>query len=299
MHKRYNINAYIAGLCSALIVGFSFLAIKICIPYGSPFEIIVFRFNTALVVAIIALIINLKRHKIKRVRPLLIIGLSYIVFVIFQTLGVYYLSSVESAIIFAAAPIVVQILAAVFLKEYTNKTQNIFILITVTSLLIMVIKNAKHIEFNGFGVLLITIGMLGLATNTVLIRKHRGEYLPTEISSITIITGGIIFNIGAIIDCIVNDNLGHYIELIHNGKFMVGVVFLGIFCIFISSTLMAFINKRLKAVQASLFGSLSTVVSLLAGVIILGEDIFIYQVVCSVGIIVGIIGVNAWGDGNG
>ena len=299
MHKANNLSAYIAGVCFAFIVGFSYLAIKVCAQYGSPFEIIVFRFNVAVVVAIIVTFLNFKRHKIERFKPLLFIGVTYVLFVIFQTLGVYYLSSVESAILFAAVPIVVQVLAVVFLKEYTNKTQNIFILITITSLLIMVIKNAKIIDFNGIGVVLVLLAMFCMASNIVLIRKYRGEFLPTEISSATIFLGGLIFNVGAIIDCSLNDNFGHYIDLFCNMKFMMGIVFLGVFCIFISSTLTAFINKRLKAVEASLFGNLSTVVSLLTGVFILGESIYIYQLLCSVGIIAGIIGVNKWRDNNG
>jgi multidrug transporter EmrE-like cation transporter len=51
----------------------------------------------------------------------------------------------------------------------------------------------------------------------------------------------------------------------------------------------------MEAVKATIFGNLSTAISVVAGIAILGEPFAYYNIICTAVIIVGVIGVSAAG----
>ncbi|MEG0291245.1 MAG: DMT family transporter [Anaerovoracaceae bacterium] len=294
MHKEYNIRPYLAGMIFATLIGFSFYAIKLCVTSGTAIQILTYRFNFAFLAVIIILICN-KNKKIEMYAhklPLLVIGATYIGFMLLQTIGLVIATSIECSIIFATIPIMVQVIASFYLNEKTTKAQNFFAILTVFALLVMIIKGATGIEVNIFGFIILIISALSMAVNNVLMRKYRGVFRPFEMSSMTVIIGFIVFNVITIILGIINNNIGEYFKPIKDPTFLFATIYLGVFCILITNTIAGYMYSKLKAVQSSIFGNLSTAISISLGVIMLNEPFYTYQIICTIMVLVGVIGIN-------
>ena len=72
---------------------------------------------------------------------------------------------------------------------------------------------------------------------------------------------------------------------------MAAVAYLGIGCTLITATLISFALRTLPALSATIFGNLSTAISVVAGALVLGEPLYAYQIVCTVLIAVGVLGI--------
>ncbi len=176
--------AYAAAVLFSFVVGFTFLAAKLLMGTVTPIEALAYRFNAALITALFVSMFN--RDKIcfrgRITSQLLLMSLLYCLFMLFQFAGLKYCTSIESGIIFALIPIIVQVLAAFFLKERSTAIQNLFVFISVASIVAMIVLGAGDLTLNLKGITLLLISSLCMAVSNIFMRKLRGEYNPYEIS---------------------------------------------------------------------------------------------------------------------
>ena len=292
--------AYSCAVIFTILTGFSFLGIKLCIPYADTFHVLVHRFNFALLALIILAVTKVVKLELrgKPKRNLLITASFYIVFILFQVMGMYYATSIEGSIIFAAVPIMVQIIAAVFLHEKPTWVQTAFILLSVCSLMIMVVLGSNEITFNPLGVILIFISSIAMALNNVCSRYVRNQYTPIELSGAIIILGTIVFNLIFIVRGFFVDQQG-YFEPLQHLEFTIATCYLGVGCILLTAQIMAYMQCKLQSAKAAVFGNVGTAISILAGALILGEHLYVYHIVCSVLIVAGALGLNFFGRRGG
>ena len=175
MDKKDLTKAYTAAIFFSFLVGFSFLWIKMCIPYADSLHILAHRFNFALIALV--LIIAFKVVKVdlkgKPKKNLLLTAGFYVGFMFFQVIGMYFATSIEGAIIFAAIPIMVQIIAAVFLGEKTTWVHNVFMAVSAVALMVMVVLGSSEISFDPVGVILLFLSSICMALNNVYMRYVR------------------------------------------------------------------------------------------------------------------------------
>lgn len=303
MFKNDIKKAYFSAAIFTLIVGFSFLGIKICVPYADTIHVLVHRFNFALLALILLVVTGIFKLELKG-KPkgkLMISAILYIIFILFQVMGMYYVTSIEGSIIFAMVPIFVQIIAAVFLGEKPVWVQTAFILLSVCSLVAMLILGSSAITFSPLGAVLMFISSLAMACNNVLTRYVRNIYTPIELSSAIIITGTIVFNVIFIVRSLFMPDLPGYFEPLQHIDFVIAAAYLGVGCILASAQIMAFMQSKLQSAKAAVFGNVSTAISIVAGAMILGEPLYAYHIVCSVFIVAGALGLNFYrkkGDKN-
>ena len=112
--------AYLAGITQAIIIGLSFLFIKMSLEVTMPLDILAHRFSVAFIGA--TLFLWLFKTKItitlKEVLSLSLIAIFYPTFLfLFQVLALYYTSSSEAGIIQAITPITTMIFASWVLGE--------------------------------------------------------------------------------------------------------------------------------------------------------------------------------------
>lgn len=285
---------YGSALLFSLIVGFSFVGVKTSLAAASPLVTLTYRFNFAFLASLIILLTGLLRINIrKKPKKMLVLtaGL-YLGFMVLQTVGLVFSTSVESGIIFAIIPIIAKIVAAVFLKENTSWKQNIFVCMSVASVITMFVLGASDIAVNLAGLLILLLSSVSLACSNVLMRYVRGVYTPFEISYFIAACGCLIFNLATIIAGITNGTIDRYFEPLNNMSFMLATAYLGILSTLISSVLMTYMLAHMDAVKATIFGNLSTAISIVAGVVLLGEPLQAYHIVCTILIIGGVIGLN-------
>lgn len=287
--------AYIAAVFFSILVGFSFLGIKVCQPYISSMEIIAYRYDFAFVTMVILIAfgvvkVNLK-HKSKG--KLIKVAVFYVLFMALQVVGLLYATSVEGAIFFAIIPIFVKILALFMLGEKSTKTENFFIALTVAALLLMIIMGATDITIHPIGIICLLLSSVSTALNNVYMRAARNEVTPIEITWGITLMGVIPFNIYVIVGHIINgDGITAYFRPLATPEVFIATFFLGVGCILLTAQLMSYMQSKLEAVKAAIFGNVSTTISIVAGVIILKEPLEWYHIVCTIGIIAGVVGLS-------
>ncbi len=285
---------YGSAVLFSLIVGFSFIGVKTCVSVATPLETLTFRFNFAFLATLIVVLVGLIKIDLrgKPKKKLALTAGLYLGFMVFQTIGLVFSTSIESGIIFAIIPILAKIIASLFLKENTNWKQNVFVCMSVAAVITMFVLGASDLSVNMVGLVILLLSSVSMACSNVMMRYVRGVYKPFEISCF--ITGGgcIIFNLATIVIGIKNGTLGDYFEPLSHMNFVLATAYLGIPSTLISALFMAYMLAHMEAVKATIFGNLSTAISIVAGVIVLGEPLQLYHIVCTLLIIMGVIGLS-------
>ncbi len=298
MDKKNSIKAYSAAIFFSVLVGFSFLGIKTCVPFANSLQILVHRYNFAFLMLLILLVCRIVKLDL-RGRPkrnLILTAGFYIGFMILQVAGLFLATSIEGSILFAVVPIMVQIIASFFLGEKSTMLQNIFVGLSVAALVIMIIMGSSSVSFHLGGSVLLLLGSLSMALSNVFMRYVRTQYRPIEISAAIIIGGFLVFNLAFLIYGGFTGTLDTYLAPLKHVEFIAATAYLGIGCILLSAQLMSYLLSKLPAVKATIFGNVSTAISIVAGVLVLGEPLMGYHIICTVLIIAGVIGLSAAGS---
>lgn len=295
MYQDTKLKPIVAGIGFATFVGFSFMAIKVCVPIANTVEILLFRYGFAALGALVYQIVtrSLSYEKIDK-KAVGLMALFYLLFILFQTIGLIFSTSIMASIVLSSIPIIVLIFARIFLKEKTTVLQNIFAFITVGAVISLVISGTNKVEINLIGTVLLILAAFMMSICNLLMRHFRGKYRPIEFASTVSLLGFIMFASIYIIYSIIDNNYNTYriIELLTNTKFIFATAYLGIPCILLSVLLSGYVFSRLEAVQSAIFNNLSTAISVCAGVIILKEGFSSFQLLCTGLIVLGVIGVN-------
>ena len=292
--EESSLKVYGSAVLFSMIVGFSFIGVKTCISVATPLETLTFRFNFAFLATlavVLAGVVKIDLAGKPKTKLALTAGL-YLGFMVLQTIGLVFSTSIESGIIFAIIPILAKIIASIFLKESTNWKQNIFVCMSVAAVITMFVLGASDITVNVAGMIILLLSSVSMALSNVMMRYVRGVYKPFEISFF--ITGGgcLIFNLATIVYGLKTGTLGNYFEPLSHMNFVLATAYLGIPSTLVSALIMAYMLAHMEAVKATIFGNLSTAVSIVAGVIVLREPLQLYHVVCTILIITGVIGLS-------
>lgn len=109
--------AYLAALSFSAIIGFSFLFTKIALGYASPLTNLAHRYTIAALVLVVLhqtklIKVSLSRKDILSILSILPLSLFYpLLFFIFQSFALQYISSSEAGILQALVPIFTLLLA--------------------------------------------------------------------------------------------------------------------------------------------------------------------------------------------
>ena len=288
---------YSVAASFTLSIGFSFFGIKQCVPYGDTLTILTYRYVAALIgVAIWTIVTKAMGNAPEPIpgRPRIKLyqtAAFYILFMIFQIFAMFYCTSIEGALVYAMVPIFAKILGRIVLGEKSTPLQYFFVIVTVAALIMLILMNATNIELNGKGLILITISTIFMGCQNVSARYVRGVFQPIEITKAIAVGGSFVFIAAGVIRAIVTGTMGEFLEPLHHPDFIVWVSFLGIFCILLSAQCMAYMLAHLEIIQSTVFNSASTLVSVIAGALILGEPLYWFHYVCGVLILAGVVGL--------
>ncbi len=114
---------FIAGIMFALVVGVNMLASKVALLYADPYTVLAWRFNFAMVGAVVVLII-IKKNPLPMFKlnwDGILTTFSYISFMLLQVVGLVYSTSIEGAIMFSIVPILSKIISGFVLHEKSTK----------------------------------------------------------------------------------------------------------------------------------------------------------------------------------
>ncbi|HDR7573648.1 TPA: DMT family transporter, partial [Bacillus mobilis] len=292
--------AYLSALLYSLIIGFSFMFVKLALTVTSPLDTLAHRFTVAFVAASIPIVFGFIKLNVsfKNILALLPLAIFYpALFFAFQAFGLVYTSSSEAGIIQAAIPIFTMMLASYFLKEYTNTWQKISVLISVIGVIYIFIMNGIGTHETSFiGVILILLSALSSAFYNVLARKMTKKFKLMDLTYTMTVIGFISFNLIAIASHISKGTITVYFKPFTNGTFLVSILYLGLLSSLLTALLLNYSLSYIEAAKISVFSNLSTLITIIAGVIFLHEQISYYHIIGTIMIIFGIIGTNFLGN---
>lgn len=294
---------YLAALTYTAIIGLSFMFVKIALRSANPLDILAFRFMASFIAVIISILfgwvkLNYSGDRLKKILPLAI--LYPLMFFAFQTFGLQYADSSEAGIIQASAPIFTLILATYILKEKSNMWQKMSILLTVFGVVYIIIMKGASFEFSSFndfkGIIFILLSALAFSGYSVLVRPLTKEFSSTELAYIMIIISFFVFNIVAIGKHLIDGTIITFFAPLVNLDFVLAILYLGVLSSLITAILTNYVLSHLEAAKMVVFANLATVITIIAGVVFLKEQIFYYHIIGCILIIGGVLGTNFLGD---
>lgn len=291
-----------AGMAYALLFGLTFMFISIALRYTSPFLLLSIRFSIAFIVMSILVIFKILKvnFKNKNLLPLILVG--FMQPILYFALETYALKSIPSSIagtISSLIPISVALSSAYFLKEKPTKAQYGFILTSIVGVVIIVIFGATDSGSGSLvGILLLIGAILSQTAFTILSRKFSVRYTPTETTYFMMGIGGFVFTIIAFIECLIKGDLTAFITPFLHKEFIFTIIFLSIFASIMGFFLINYTLSKMEAARVAVFENLCTIVSIIAGVVFLGENFKVYHVIGAILIILGVWGTNRFTASN-
>ena len=296
-----SINKYLpvlAGITFASIFGFSFLFTKEGLELVAPLQLLAYRFKiAALALTLLWLLgiikINIRREKIGM---LFLLGLFQpVLYFLFETTGINLTSASEAGLMVSLIPIVVAILASLFLKERPSSLQVFFILLSVSGvILIIAMQEALALDRNLLGFLFLGGAVLMAGVYNILSRLLSISYRPIDLTFFMMWIGALIFNTMALFQ--LDWQLGIYLEMLRKPPVYISVLYLGLFSSVVAFLMMNYTLSRIRAYQSAVFANLTTVIAILAGVFIRNEPFYWFQVLGGAMIILGVWGTNYFGQ---
>lgn len=299
MSKDHRGSAYLAAVLYAVIVGLSFLFTKVALDISNPIDILAHRFIASFITLSIPVFFKLVPVSLNKQRIIKVLPLAFLYplcFFGFQTFGLQHATSSEAGIILASSPVFTMIMASYFLNEKSNIFQKISIAISLVGVLYITFSKGASIDLanlKGMGLLLLSA--LSFAGYSVWARKLAKDYSTIELSFVMITLSFIVFTSFALVQNMVSGSLREFLLPLTNVQFIVSIFYLGVLSTLGTSLLTNFALSKLEASKMIVFANLGTVISIVAGVIFLKEEIFFYHIVGSLMIIGGVLGTNFLG----
>lgn len=292
--KSKQLKGTIAALIVNIIFGFSFLFSKIALSYAHPLIILAVRFTVAFAVLNLLWMFGIVKlnFKGKPKKRILLMSLAQpLLYFILELYGIENTSSAMSGVIISLVPVVVIILSAVFLKEKPTVSQILFSLLSLISIAVISILSDNGAINKPFGILLLLGATLCAAVFNILSRTESKHYSPFERTYIMFLVGTVGFNLIALIG-LRSNYVTELVTAVGAFEFWGAILYLSVASSIVAFMLYNYSTSVISPVRSASFSNLITVVSVLAGLILLKESMSLPQLICCALIIIGVFGVN-------
>ena len=289
-----NKKAHIAGIFFSVIFGFSFMMSKMALEYVTPVGLIAYRFLLAFIVFEILRLTKVIKININRkalISIVLVAIFQPVLYFLFETFGLAKTTSAEAGLMIALIPIFVTILSSVILKEKPLFLQVIFILISVSGVvLIQIFKSGLNFESSSIGFGLLLLAVISAALFNIASRSAAKDHKPHEITYVMMIMGAVCFNGIYIVQLLIENDLPRYFSNLSNPSVFLPILYLGIIASIIGFFLVNYSLNKLPAHISSVYANISTIVAVIAGAIFLKETLYFYHIIGGAMIVTGVYG---------
>lgn len=277
---------HISALITVFIWGGTFVSTKVLLENFEAIEILLFRFIIGFLA--LCLICSKKLGKIPIKQELLFIGagLSGIcLYYLFENIALTYTMASNVGIIICAAPFFTAILTKLFFKNEEKLNHNFFIgFLTAMIGISLISYNGARLELNPLGDILAFLAAIVWAFYSILTKKIAKIGYSTLLSTKRIFMWGILFIIPF---CFIFDfkfNSSRFLNSIN----LFNLLFLGLGASALCFISWNFSLKVLGAIKTSVYIYLSPIITVLASIIVLKEQL---TSVSFAGILLTLVGV--------
>ncbi|MBQ7233505.1 MAG: DMT family transporter [Bacillales bacterium] len=289
----------IGSLCAIgceVLYGVSYIFTKQATDNASVLSLLGWRFLLAFLVMSLFVVLGIIKVNLKRksLKPLLLVALfSPVIYFIGETIGISNTTASESGIFLACIPVASLIASTVILHKKPTRLQVTGILITLGGVLVTVLAVGISSSFSITGYIFLMVAVVSYALYCVFVDKAP-DYTGIEITYMMLVAGAAVFVILAFIEAAIGNDVKNLITLpIRNKDFLVAVLYQSLGCSVLAFFLSNVAIARIGVNRTSSFIGVATVVSIIAGALILKEQFTVFQVVGAVLIIIGVYTANA------
>lgn len=286
--------AYAAGIAWSTIFGLSFLVTKSALEAFSPFTLLALRFGlaTAALLALSAAGI-LKPDFRGKPRGILVLVCLFqpILYFTSETFGVRETSTSTAGLILGALPAAVAALSVPMLRERLSAARTAGLALSVAGVSLVAAAGGGGGADEPGGVLLVLGALASAAFYNVFSRRASRFYGPVEITLAMMASGAGFFGLAALAERLA---VGPAAPGIRPGaEAWAAVAYLGILSSVLAFFLVNLSLSRLRAAQASVFGALTPLIALAAGVLVRGEPVSLPKAAGAAAILAGLWITNA------
>lgn len=297
MTKQNNlITGCLCALGCETIFGLSYMFTKNATESASAFALLGWRFFVAVVVMSLCVLVGFIKINLrgKDMKPLLLVALfSPCIYFIGETVGISHTTSSESGVFLACIPVVSILASALILKKKPSKMQILGILITLVGVTATVFAVGVTSSLSPVGYTFLLVAVISYALYSVFVEKA-ADYTGAEVTYIMLVAGAVVFVLLAVIEAAVKGNVGELLMLpVKDRAFLTAILYQGIGCSIVAFFLSNVAIAKIGVNRTSSFIGVSTVVSIIAGALLLKESFSIYQIVGALVIIAGVYTANA------
>ena len=217
-----------------------------------------------------------------------------VLYMLFETLGVSMSTNITSAVIISLAPISNCIVEEVFLKERSTILQKIFLGCGIFGV-VFVAVNTKTGDGRDtvWGIIFLLLSVFSGSFFSAFSRKSSKKFNFLEITYFSAMFGAVVFNsINVVRHLFVGDIL-HYFDPFFVPENIVGFLFLAVVSSILAVCMSNYSLSKLQLSTVAAFGGVSTIVTIVIGMIFGGETLHFYHYIGLPFIIARMVGVSA------
>ena len=236
-----------------------------------------------------------KTDKHQFILPLFLAALfSPVIEMFFETTGSTMTTAVTAGVIISLMPVASCVFEGIILKEGTTLLQKIFLALGIIGVIYIAI-NIRPDDENArdtiWGIVCLVIAVIAGPLYLVFSRRSSGKFKPLEITYFSCLLGMIVFNSISVIKHLWQGTIKHYFDPYFNPKNILLFFALSIVCTIFCTLMNNFCMSRLQASTVAAFGGVSTIVTILFGVI-KGEDLYPFHYIGFTLILIRMVGVS-------
>ena len=282
------------------IFGLSYLFSKMALDVAEPAILLCARFSVTLIALNIltatgVLKLNLRGKSLKE--PILLGLLQPALYFVLENYGLKYTSTSFTGMVSSVSPVFSAVMGAVLLREKPNAKQWVSIFVTIAGVMLVSLGGSGG-QNTLLGCLCLVGAYFSGAYYTILVRRLTKSYTPFELTYVMFTVGFVFFAAMAVFQYRggVFPALG---AALSRPGFIVAILYLGAVASVGAYLLSNYSLSRLPVARSTIFTSLSTVVSVLSGVVIMKDPFTPVSLLAFVLILLGVWGVNRFATGTG
>ncbi len=290
--KSVQLKSQAAAFASNFIFGFSFLFSNMALKCTTPSVMLALRFVFAFIILNLLILVGAVKVSFKGKKPggVILMGLMQpVIYFYCESYGISFSSATFAAIMIALVPIGAMIYSAVFMKEKPTALQAVFGVISVAGVIFISLSSGSG-GATPIGAVLLAGAIVSAVGFNAISRKSAENFSAFERTYVMFAVAGIVFSAVAVIE-----NLGDLTALytpISDPRFVIAILYLGGLSSVVAFLMLNYANSNLPISRTTVFSNVITVVSIFAGIVIIGDTALTVQnVLFSLMIIVGVWGV--------
>lgn len=235
-----------------------------------------------------------KTDRSKYIKTLLFAGIfEPVLYMFFETLGISMTTGVTAAVILSLIPISSCICESIILKEKTTFMQKVFLALGIIGVIYISAKtNTSDGENTVSGIVFIVLAVISGSLFMVFSRKSSTHFNSMEVTYFSAMLGMVAFNLVNIVRHLINGDITEYFMPLFNLQNLIGFIFLAVVSTIVATGMNNFALSKIQTSTSSAFSGLSTVVTIIIGVIFANEKLYYFHFIGMALILIRMIGVS-------